>query len=92
MAALTALVARIILKIKYVSLANLILDRGAFQELLQEGFTTDRLTAEVRRLIEDADYRNRMLADYAQVRELLGGTGASEAVAGAMIGELCGKA
>ena len=92
MAALTALVARIILKIKYVSLANLILDRGAFQELLQEGFTTDRLTAEVRRLIEDADYRNRMLADYARVRELLGGTGASEAVAGAMIGELCGKA
>lgn len=92
MAALTALVARIILKIEYVSLANLILDRCAFQELLQEGFTTDRLTAEVRRLIEDADYRTRMLADYAQVRDLLGGAGASEAVAGAMIEELCEKA
>ena len=86
--ALTALIAHIILKIKYVSLANLILDRGAFHELLQEGFTTDRLVAEVRRLVEDATCRERMLADYAEVREMLGGTGASEAVAGAMIEEL----
>ena len=91
MAALTALVARIILKIKYVSLANLILDRGAFRELLQEDFTTDHLTAEVRRLVEDEECRAKMLADYAQVRELLGGAGASEAVAGAMIEELCKK-
>ncbi|MBR6859348.1 MAG: lipid-A-disaccharide synthase [Bacteroidales bacterium] len=86
--ALTALIARIILKIKYVSLANLILDRGAFHELLQEDFTTDRLVAEVRRLVEDGGCRSRMMADYAEVRELLGGTGASESVAEAMIGEL----
>ncbi|MBR3097857.1 MAG: lipid-A-disaccharide synthase [Bacteroidales bacterium] len=86
--ALTALIARIILKIKYVSLANLILDRGAFHELLQEDFTTDRLVAEVRRLVEDEGCRSRMMADYAEVRELLGGTGASESVAEAMIGEL----
>ena len=87
-AALTALIARIILKINYVSLANLILDRGAFNELLQEGFTTDRLVAEVRRLVEDADCRDKMLSDYAEVRAKLGGTGASEAVARAMIEEL----
>ena len=86
--ALTALIARIILKIKYVSLANLILDRSAFRELLQEGFTTDRLVAEVRRLVEDGAYREGMLADYAEVREKLGGSGASVAVAGAMIEEL----
>ncbi len=86
--ALTALIARIILKIKYVSLANLILDRGAFHELLQEDFTTGRLVAEVRRLVEDEGCRSRMMADYAEVRELLGGTGASESVAEAMIGEL----
>ena len=86
--AVTALIARIILKIKYVSLANLILDRGAFRELLQEGFTTDHLVAEVRRLVEDDDCRSRMLAYYAEVRDKLGGTGASEAVAGAMIDEL----
>ena len=86
--AFTALIARIILKIKYVSLANLILDRGAFNELLQEDFTADRLVAEVRRLVEDEGCRSKMLADYAEVRELLGGSGASEAVAEAMIEEL----
>ena len=56
--------------------------------MLQEGFTTDRLVSEVRRLVEDSDCRTRMLADYAEVREKLGGTGASESVAGAMIEEL----
>ena len=86
--ALTAMIARIILKIKYVSLANLILDRAAFRELLQEDFTPDRLVAEVRRLVEDDAWRTRMLADYGEVRSLLGGTGASEAVAGAMIEQL----
>ena len=86
--AVTALVARIILKIKYVSLANLILDRGAFRELLQEDFTTERLSEEVRRLLDDEPYRARMKADYAEVREKLGGSGASEAVAAAMIEEL----
>ena len=86
--AVTALIARIILKIKYVSLANLILDRFAFRELLQEEFTVGNLVAEVRRLVEDDACRSRMLADYAEVREKLGGTGASEAVAAAMIGEL----
>ena len=83
--ALTAMIARIILKIKYVSLANLILDRAAFRELLQEDFTTERLSAEVTRLLDDESYRSRMQADYAEVREKLGGSGASEAVAGAMI-------
>jgi lipid-A-disaccharide synthase len=86
--ALTAMIARIILKIKYVSLANLILDRAAFHELLQEDFTPDHLVAEVRRLVEDDAWRTRMLADYGEVRSLLGGTGASEAVAGAMIEQL----
>ena len=83
--ALTAMIARIILKIKYVSLANLILDRAAFRELLQEDFTVERLSAEVTRLLDDESYRSRMQADYAEVREKLGGSGASEAVAGAMI-------
>ena len=43
---------------------------------------------EVRRLIEDGNYRDRMAADYAEVREKLGGTGASDAVAASMLAEL----
>lgn len=85
MAALSALIVRLIIKVRFVSLANLILDRLAFREFLQEDLTADNLTAELRRLLEDGPYREKMLADYAEVREKLGGTGASAAVARAMI-------
>ena len=87
-APLTYLIGRIILKIKYISLANLVIDRAAFKEFLQNYLTPENLVSEVRRLLEDENYRARMTADYAEVREKLGGTGASEAVAEAMIAEL----
>ena len=87
-APLTYLIGRIILKIKYISLANLVIDRAAFKEFLQNYLTPENLVSEVRRLLEDENYRARMTADYAEVREKLGGTGASEAVAEAMIVEL----
>ena len=87
-APVTYLIGRIILKIKYISLANLVIDRAAFKEFLQNYLTPENLVSEVRRLLEDENYRARMAADYAEVREKLGGTGASEAVAGSMIAEL----
>ena len=88
MNALTAAVARRIIKVKYVSLGNLILDRYSFKELLQERFTVPKLMAELERLTADESYRARMQADYAEIRTLLGGSGASEAVARAMIESL----
>ena len=71
--------------VKYISLGNLCLDRLAFRELIQEDFTAEAVTEEVRRLVEDTPYRERMLADYADIRQSLGGSGASRAVARAMI-------
>ena len=74
--------------VKYISLGNLCLDRPAFRELIQEDFTAEAVSAEVRRLVEDGSYRERMLADYADILQSLGGSGASRAVARAMIEEL----
>ena len=85
---LTYLVGRIILKIKYISLANLVIDRPAFKELLQNYLTGENLVVEVQRLLEDENCRARMAADYGEVREKLGGAGASDAVAEAMVAEL----
>lgn len=85
---ITAAVARHIIKVKYVSLGNLILDRYAFRELLQERFTAAGLQEELLRLTEDEEYRARMQAEYDQIRTLLGGRGASQAVARAMIESL----
>ena len=85
---ITYRIARIIVKIKYISLGNLIIDRLAFKEFIQDDCNPDKILAEVRSLLENEDYRNRMLDDYADIRNALGGSGASAAVAGAMIEEL----
>ena len=88
MAPLTYVIGRNILKIKYISLANLIIDKPAFKEFLQEYFTPENLLAEVRRILEDSLYRESMLRDYALLREKLGGSGASASIARAMVDSL----
>ncbi len=90
--AVTAFVGRKILRvfdhIKYISLGNLIIDRLAFRELIQEDFNATSLTAEMDRLLHDKAYRQRQIEDYAAIREALGSAGASREVAKAMIKEL----
>ena len=85
---LTYRLARLIVKIKYISLGNLIVNKFAFKEFIQDDCNPDALVKEIRALIEDTDYRQQMLTDYAEIRTLLGDTGASAAVAKAMIEEL----
>lgn len=87
--ALTFFIIKNILKvaqrIKFISLGNLILDRGVFRELIQKDFNADAVAGEIRKLIEDSEYRSTMKKDYAEIRNVLGGSGASAAVAAAMI-------
>ena len=85
---LTYRLAKMIIKIKYISLGNLIVDKLAFKEFIQDDCNADALLKEIRSLIEDQDYRNAMLQNYAEIREALGGSGASSAVAKSMIEEL----
>ena len=85
---LTYWLAKKIIKVKYISLGNLIVDRLAFKEFIQHDCNADALTAEIRELIEDKSRRQKMLDDYADIRNALGGTGASAAVAKSMIEEL----
>ena len=76
------------IKVKFISLANLILDRSAFRELLQDYFTADNLSDELERILTDSSYKARMLADYSQIRELLGGPGASSEAARQIIADI----
>ena len=80
--------AKRIVKIRYISLGNLIVDRFAFNEFIQDDCNPDALVKEIRALIEDPERRSKMLSDYAEIRSVLGGSGASSAVAKAMIEEL----
>ena len=85
---LTYWLAKKIIKVKYISLGNLIVDRLAFKEFIQHDCNADALVKEIRELIENQDRRTAMLNEYAEIRNLLGGTGASAAVAKSMIEEL----
>ncbi len=73
--------------IKYISLANLILDKLIFKEFIQHEANLENISAELRKLLEDTQYIQAMKADYAEVHKLLGGGGASRAVAEAMVEE-----
>ena len=85
---LTYWIARKIVKIKYISLGNLIVDRLAFKEYIQDDCNAEMLMKEIRALIEDEAYRSHMLKEYSDIRNALGGSGASASVARAMIEEL----
>lgn len=80
-------VLRILEHIKYISLGNLILDRLVFKEFIQDDFNPTAVSEELGRLMEEP-YRAQMLDGYVQIREALGGGGASKAVAQAMLDEL----
>ena len=85
---ITYWIAKRIVKIKYISLGNLIIDRLAFKEFIQNDCNADDLVTEIRDLIENQDRRERMLDNYGDIRAALGGTGASAAVAKAIIENL----
>lgn len=59
---LTALIARLMLKVPYASLPNLLLDREVQPELLQENCTPEMLAAAVGRLLTDTEARAAQIA------------------------------
>ena len=73
-----------ILKVPYVSLANLIANKLIFKELLQDRCTPEAISAELLRLTGDADYRAAIQADYTQVRQFLGTPGSASRIAAVM--------
>ena len=78
---ITFAIAKSLVKVKYVSLANLILNKLVFTELIQNDFNVKMLNIELHRILVDENCRNAMLSDYEYLINLLGESGASEATA-----------
>lgn len=81
-------IAKHFVKLKYISLANLIMNAGLFKELIQHDCTPAKIMEELNNLLDNQPYREKMMKDYEDVRNILGGKGASEKVAKAMVAEL----
>lgn len=71
---------RVVKNIKYISLVNLIMDKEIVTELIQSELTTENLVKELKLLL-DGNSRQKMLHEFALLREKLGGKGASDEAA-----------
>jgi lipid-A-disaccharide synthase len=70
-----------LIKLPHVGLANLVAQREICSELLQDDMSVANLMSETERLMWSLDDRSRMLKDFAEVQEKLGGVGASRRAA-----------
>lgn len=75
------LIAKRLIKVKYISLVNLIMDRLVVKELIQDDMNTQNLVQELKNLLHNQEYRNRITGDYDQLRRLLqqGGNASAKA-------------
>ena len=75
-----------VVKVKYISLVNLIMDRMVVKELIQHEMTTENCRKELDLLLNDQDYRDRIKKDYAELRSILSAKGnASRTAAGIIV-------
>ena len=76
---------RHILKVKYISLVNLVANREIVKELVADTMTVTNVRSELDALLNDAEYRGRMLQEYDRMIKILGPAGASHQAASKMI-------
>ena len=72
-------IAKRLIKIKYISLVNLIMDKEVVKELIQDELTVENLRAELNSLLFDTDKQQQLAKDYEALTNLLSkGGNASE--------------
>jgi lipid-A-disaccharide synthase len=76
---------RHILKVKYISLVNLVANKEVVRELVADTMTVAHVRAELNALLNDATYRAKMLQEYDRMIKILGPAGASRQAASKMI-------
>jgi lipid-A-disaccharide synthase len=75
----------IVIKVKYISLVNLIAGYEAVKELIQYALNEKNLVSELKAILPGGSKRVKVLEDYNKVREILGPAGASERIASDMV-------
>lgn len=74
------------LKVKFVSLVNLIAGREAVRELVAADMTLENVKAELGKLLpQDSKERTAMLNEYSRMLDILGAPGASQRAAGKIV-------
>jgi lipid-A-disaccharide synthase len=82
---LTALIARLLIRVKYLAMPNLLANEAIFPELLQRDATAKRIAAEALDLLRNEQRRAEMKRKLEKVLTDLGGPGATERAASAIL-------
>lgn len=69
-----------LIKLKFISLVNLIMDKEVVKELIQDDFNEKNLEKELHKILNETT-RNKLFLDYFELEKKLGGKGASKKVA-----------
>ena len=78
---ISGFLAKILVKVKFVSMPNLIANKAVFPELLLSDGTPEKITAEVKYLLQSTTRREEMLGEIKKVKIKLGRPGASRRAA-----------
>jgi lipid-A-disaccharide synthase len=77
-----------VIRVPFVSLVNLIAGREVVKELLQYDLTKENLTEELTKITITQDTRQNQLDGYAEIKNILGESGASERAGALMVKEI----
>ncbi len=78
-------IGKLLVKVPFISLANLILNKLAFKELIQDEANAQNIHFELSRLVDDGADRQTMLDDYTKIIKLMGEKGSANRIAKKMI-------
>ena len=76
------------IKVKYISLVNLIMDKEVVKELLGYSLNKKNLVKNLRDILPGGEKRTIILNNYSIIKEKLGSAGASDRIATEIIKEL----
>ena len=82
------LIAWFVVKVKYISLVNLIMGSEVVKELVQYDLTERNLVKELKSIVPGGDKRDKMLDNYNSLKVKLGPAGASSRIAAEMVKSL----
>lgn len=75
------LIGWLVIRVKFISLVNLIMEKEVVKELIQYKYTPETLHREVSQLLPQEEKRNMMLSHFQELRERLGEAGTSNRIA-----------
>lgn len=82
-------IAKRLVKVKYISLVNLIMDQPVLKELIQDEMNEDNLAGELDKILNNRPFRNNMKAQFNTLKQLLTSKGSASEEAARQVLSFC---